>query len=67
MREPFAGKISSWKSVWVRCGACARWEMVLGRDEPGGSHREAEGLIRRGGWSLTRARGWVCPDCRGNP
>ncbi len=67
MSNPFAGKLSSWRTIWVRCGRCLRWELVKRDDEPWGSHEDAAKTLRALGWSKTNRRGWTCPDCLAVP
>ena len=67
MGEPFAGRLSSWRSIWARCGRCLGWQECKRTDEPWGSHDDASRNLRRIGWSKTRKDGWVCPDCRARP
>ena len=51
------GHISTEYTFW--CGRCSEWHK-----EPswGGKARTAK-LVRRFGWRLTRAYGWLCPSC----
>jgi hypothetical protein len=49
-----------YKMFFVYCAKCHN-------DEPLDfvrTYAEGRGLARRRGWSLTRAHGWVCPECK---
>jgi hypothetical protein len=44
--------------IW--CGSCGTGDSTTGGDL---TYKKAVREFRSQGWSKTKARGWICPDC----
>jgi len=52
-----SGTITREYTVW--CGSCSAWvQRAMLRDK---AHMAK--VARRLGWTLTKLRGWLCPEC----
>lgn len=52
------GNIRKHLSVW--CGDCSEWRHLESK-----KMETAAFEARHYGWSFTKERGWICPECRG--